>query len=517
MEGPDPLNSNSSLRVSFDATRKYLFPESRWRCADVAGTYSTEFRSKPAYPTRDEAIGLPLYCVSRICTLDTPFRIEGMLLAPASYLRPKKYTAPEGISNPACLRTSQGIEYWNSPFVITRFLWQATTITEIMYLGQGTGFPRSTRPHNRTLVVALRNSATNLESSCSFSDVALDGETDRWWPCFREAQDPHRRPLQRSVETWIQFSANAGLLRVNQTWYCNSENGEVPYKITGTATLPKTRGTGSAQGLLCGNGTNTFYGLACPQQFFITGDRCDYVYTAQWCTLGDREGYLNYPGIPLNMPIQSIETVRLPVGELTEPEPNPSVWSCTVASLGRGPVKWALQTSGWADLFSLTDWFGWIGHLTPEMNTGFTFDLNSSVFVGFPGTAYSKDGVIRGVGRVSEEDGPFLTPGMRSFDPSRVYTNTPLTDYWAPGWKFYQALGWEVRFDVSTGYMELKHSWYCDDKNVDTPIFPGVRTGDIQREGVMCRLTGGKKELVVVPTVTSFVSSKRIPDQIRQY
>ena len=164
----------------------------------------------------------------------------------------------------------------------------------------------------------------------------------------------------------------------------------------------------------------------------------------------------------------------------------------------------------------------------------FIFNLNSTVFSGFPPTAVSKDGVISNVGTSSEANGPFLTPGMRAFDPTRVYTNTPLSDYWDPGWKFYNGLGWEVRLDISTGYMELKHSWYCDDKNIDTPIifngtwngylqleckweFPGPWTGEIQRQGVVCRFAGGRKETVATPTVTSYVSDKRIPDLIRLY
>ncbi|KAK1751142.1 hypothetical protein QBC47DRAFT_308381, partial [Echria macrotheca] len=448
--------------------------------------------------------------------------IEGRLLAPVAYLTPKKYPAPEGVSSPGCLRKSQAIDSWDSPFILTRFLWQATTVNQVMHYGQYSSYPGSTQPYNRTLVVGLENSATNTSSSCAFNDAALDGETATWWPCF--AQDPHRRPLQRTPETWVQFSAGTGQLRVNQTWYCNSENGATAYKIVGTATISKTTRTGyyGQGGLTCGNGTNAAYGVPCPPQIFITGKSCDYTYAARWCTLGDRDGF-GPAGPPVTMSIQSIDVAPLPPGDLTEPDPSSSfsnkggdkesAWSCTVASLGRGPVRWTLQTT---DFFSLTDWFGYIGRLSENMGTQFAFDLNSTVFSEFPPTAASRDGVIRDVG-VSNGPSPFLTPGMRAFDPARVYTNTPLSDYWAPGWKFYNGLGWQVRLDISAGYMELNHSWYCDDKNLDTPVFPGPRTGELERQGVVCGFAGGKKEIVVTPTVTSYVSDKRIPDLIRQY
>ena len=38
-----------------------------------------------------------------------------------------------------------------------------------------------------------------------------------------------------------------------------------------------------------------------------------------------------------------------------------------------------------------------------------------------------------------------------------------------PGWNFYNALHWSLRFDLSTGYMQLNHSWYCDDKDPERP------------------------------------------------
>jgi len=486
----------------------------------------TDFTARTRWGDNNNQVGLPFYCSSRICTLDTPFKIEGMLSSPA-YLAPARLQTPPGISEPGCLRksTEPNQSTGTSPLALARFLWQATTVEQTTHFGTGTS-PGWPAPYNRTLVVVIKNLATNTETSCSFNDGALDGETDRWWPCFRgRAQDPHQRSLQRTPETWIQFSAKAGQLRVNSTWYCNSENGASTYKVSTTAQISKTGGGAVNMGLICGSGSNTVYAVACPPAIFIRGDSCDYTYAAKWCTLGDRDGYSMYRDWTiynqLSLSMQSIDTVRLPAGDLTEPDPT-GVWSCTVASLGRGPVQWTLQqASSWIDFFALTDWFGWINHLDPQMNTMFVFNLNSSVFAGRPRTEGDDDGVIKYLGTSREENGPFLTPGMPDFDPSRGYTSGPGSG------GFYNPLGGEVKFDISTGYMELKHSWYCDDKNLDTPVifngtwngyvplnctweFPGPYTGQIQREGIVCRFPGGKTEMVVTPTVTVWVSDKRI-------
>ena len=228
--------------------------------------------------------------------------------------------------------------------------------------------------------------------------------------------------------------------------------------------------------------------VSCPPIIFPTGSGvCDYTFSVRWCTLGDRDGYRAwYPGLPAGPPappitilILTLDTVRHSPEDITEPDPT-STWSCTVASLGRGPVKWTLQYPPSRDWFTPTDWFGYIGHMTGYMGTMSTFDLNSTVFNGLPPIAGIQDGIIRNVGVTGEEDGPYLTPGMRQFDPSRAYQNPKLDDWWNPSWKFYNELGWDVRFDISTGYMELNHSWYRDDKNLNTPIiFNGTWNGYI--------------------------------------
>ncbi|KAK3342066.1 hypothetical protein B0T25DRAFT_358152 [Lasiosphaeria hispida] len=535
-EAPDPLHSNGVFLIRFNAAKKVFYLEQNWVCGDTAGTYSTNFTARTANPEVYE-ITLPLYCSSGICTVDSPFRVKGRLTSPVE-LSPAPLPPPEGASTPNCLWNSQRTGGQDSPLGLSRFLWQATTVrTTTHYPGYEpiVGQPSS---FNRTLQVEVKNAATNVTTACAFTDPVLDGETDRWWPCFRDraSQDEHMAPLRRAVETWVQFSAKTGQVRVNQTWYCSSPDGGAapPYRITAQGRTPAPRGNGLAS-LLCGDGNNTWYTAPCPPVIFgPSGDSCDYTYHARWCTLGDRNGGLNAPWFgPLVVPTENVDVVRLPAGDLTEPAPAPEVWSCTTASLGRGPVVWALQQSGWVDFFAQTDWFDVLSSYHPDvLTTWFEFNLNSSVFAGFPPTALSKDGVVRDLGVRQEVAGRALTPWMRTFDPTRVFTDrAEYPDISNPGWKFYNALGWSLRFDISAGYMELNHSWYCDDKDPERPVvfngtwngyvpltcgyeFPGPRTGDITRQGVTCRLAGGGKEFVVLPTVTHAVSESKIPYRV---
>jgi len=500
-----------------------------------AGLIRTNFSAQSA-ASNGHQVALPLHCSSRLCILDTPFRIDGRLTSPGSLSPSTKFQAPEGISTPNCLANSQLTTEYNSPLAITRFMWQATTAMETMHFGNVTKIESGPYTYNRTLVVQVLNRAANSVASCAFNDRELDGQTAKWWPCFRDrasSQEDHGSLLQRNIETWIQFGAQAGQLRINQTWYCNSDDGLTPYQITASGVAPHLAGWNPYSGIFCGNGSNSVSGMPCPRNPVITGDSCDYVFSTQWCTLGDRDGYDNRPGGPLKIPLDDIDVVRLPTGEFTEPEPRPEVWSCTVASLGRGPVKWTLQMSEGMDFFAQTDWFGLFSDMPEVMSTWFTFELNNSALAGFPPTMASKDGIVRHVG-VREDIFDWIgvmTPGMRTFDPLRLVRHSDFGKGWAAGWKFYNALDWNLRFDISTGYMELNHSWYCDDKNLDKPLvfngtwngylsldcmweLPGpVTGGGVTRHGVKCQFADGKREFVVTPTVVHRVSETKIPDR----
>lgn len=216
---------------------------------------------------------------------------------------------------------------------------------------------------------------------------------------------------------------------------------------------------GTLSDLVCGESNSTAFHVSC--QSFFAPIYCDVLFSAKWCSLGgDREGR----GRPVGIRASQTSVQRLPDNALTDPDPVPGQWSCTAASSARGPVVWRLQTR---DYLALTAWFGhW---KSDQMYTKLRFDLNSSVFWDRPG-----GGLLHNVG-IQETWGPDasrLTPWLRGFDPTHTFrSGNRFEEMYDPdlGWDFYNPLDWSVRFDLSTGYMELNHSWYCDDKNPSTP------------------------------------------------
>jgi len=515
-----------------------------------------------------KGITLPLRCSSGLCTLDTPFKAPGQLTSPVSLLPTTKFHPPEGISTPNCLANSQLTTEYNSPIAITRFMWQATTLKQTMHLGNITFFESDPWAYNRTLVIQVLNRATNFVVSCAFNDPELDGDTARWWPCFHDRRDSDGQEdhgggsgslLQREIETWIQLRSQNGELRINQTWYCASasnststtnSNSDDAYQITASSGIaPKLSGWNRYLGIFCGNGSNSLSGMPCPLAPVITGDACDYVFSTRWCTLGDRDGFASLLGGPLKIPLEKVDVVHLPSGEVTEPEPYPGkeeVWSCTVASLGRGPIKWTLQLNEGTDYFAQTAWFGRLDDTPlsdkPEvMTTWFTFSLNNSALAGYPPpittsttSSTTTDGILHHVG-VREDIFNWIgvmTPGMRTFNPSLTVRHSDFGKGWPPGWKFPNALDWSLRFDIASGYLELNHSWYCNDKSAEKPVVfngtwqgflpldckwgflkPSTAGGVVTRYGVTCGFAGGKREFVVTPSVVSHVSETRIPDR----
>jgi hypothetical protein len=212
-------------------------------------------------------------------------------------------------------------------------------------------------------------------------------------------------------------------------------------------------GHGDVRSLICGV-TNTTATIIC-QNIFVPV-YCDITLATRWCTLGETDG----GGRPVRVYSDQTKLERLPASELTDPDPTPGQWSCTVESLGR-PVVWRLQTR---DYLAHTVWFGhW---KSDQMYTHLRFDLNNSAFSGRPG-----GGLITDIG-IRDNWGPevgSLTPWLRGFNPAQTFHSGDRDNYFNLGWNFYNVLDWSVRFDVSAGYMELNHSWYCDDKDPSRP------------------------------------------------
>ncbi|KAK0644442.1 hypothetical protein B0T16DRAFT_392794 [Cercophora newfieldiana] len=280
--GADPFQSQTVYTMGYNRDSRTLKVEQEWICGDTSGRYSTKFAAEPKFqagvgnfPNESQA-RIPLYCSGTICTAD-PMLIEGRLTKPVHFT-PAQLPGPEGANTPHCLFNS---DLRPRTWTIEHFLWQTTTLSMHPRDGIDYLWPY---PWNRTLQVTIRNAATGVHASCTFTHASLDGETDTWWPCYR--LEPHAPPVQRIVETYIQFSARTGQLAINQTWYCNDTQVATPYEITAYGRTPSFRG------LACGNSNSTWVNAPCPYVPFWgpIGTACDFTYSAKWCTLGDRDG-----------------------------------------------------------------------------------------------------------------------------------------------------------------------------------------------------------------------------------
>lgn len=102
-----------------------------------------------------------------------------------------------------------------------------------------------------------------------------------------------------------------------------------------------------------------------------------------------------------------------------------------------------------------------------------SFDFANSAFFPrlgslHPGPGPDDGGWIRHV----EANTPALTPFTPEWRPAASYGQRD-DPWWNLGFggrfPFDNALSWRMRFDAATGYLELNHVWYCNDKNPDMP------------------------------------------------
>ena len=398
---------------------------------------------------------MALVCVDNLCRAEPPnMKLEGHLTKPFE-LTPAALRGPEGASNPNCLFNSDPEN--GSVWQVNRFLWQATTVDA----QRRPFFPSEPVPYSRMLHFEMKNNANGVVTSCSFDDYELDNPSDdRWWPCFPSADlDPHAPPLRRFVETYIQFRRSTSQVFINQTWYCADTQAATPYMITATGSTPMPR-----WGLACGTSTSTWVNATCPLVWFVPdSDNCTVTYAARWCTLGNKDGYAIGPGLSLS---PQINITRLPAGELTEPAPSSGKWSCTAASLG--DVVWRFQPTSFRYIAE-TEWPG--ASREDRLETVFLINLNSSVFDGHPSSGAGVV-VVRDIGMHHLADTFELTPWLRGSDPAKWYDDRSEYPYLQrnPGITgVYNLLRWELRTDLAKGWVEVRHSWYCDDKNAETP------------------------------------------------
>jgi len=453
------LESHSRLAVKFHSHDRWLSIQEDWTCGDTKGLHSTNF-------TAIANLTIP-------GLVPGPMTIKGSLTKPV--LRaPALIPAPPGSDSPIC-------RYGPFPYPIIPFggpaeppkdMW---TLTRFFYESKkgglkpgtfnGTLDPSWVREISRpSLEFELRNEAIGFTQSCKFTDDFLHRTTDHWFHCA-DPKPLHAFP-RYSIETYFQFNRDLGTIKVNQTWYCDGKEPQnLPVKITGHGSTRDGRywyGTPIA----CGSGINVVKNVTC----WIPEPPCDYVVVSEWCSLyasrdGRPEGY-PLRGGPYGggIPMTDNLTEALPSNALTAPDPVPDKWSCTVASLGQGPVTWTLMTpySRW---FAHTFWYGDAEDSAhDQLNTRLEFELASSVFQGMDADPYK--GWVHYIGSGRDWPGAMttLTPWLRGWDP----TNT-MRGGGTWGQTFYNGIDWAVRLDLTTGYMELNHSWYCDDKDPLNP------------------------------------------------
>jgi hypothetical protein len=99
------------------------------------------------------------------------------------------------------------------------------------------------------------------------------------------------------------------------------------------------------------------------------------------------------------------------------------------------------------------------------------FQLNNSALAG----DWNKGGLVEFVGA---QDGTDLAPYYPDFNPTRTYGEPGEVGFDdINGWIYQRGrvfphannLAWNVRFDASSGYLELSHTWFCADKDPSHP------------------------------------------------
>ena len=148
------------------------------------------------------------------------------------------------------------------------------------------------------------------------------------------------------------------------------------------------------------------------------------------------------PNPPATITGTLIRTEALPAHALTDPDPQLGDLSCTANSAGR-PVVWRLLqnrgpflSTGWPSARDLT-------YVTTKVSVSLE---NSALRQAFP---------LNGVGDWDSR----MTPYLPNFTPTTRYGYIEQAGYYKG------VVDWGVRFDPTTGYLELSHSWECLDKH----------------------------------------------------
>ena len=184
--------------------------------------------------------------------------------------------------------------------------------------------------------------------------------------------------------------------------------------------------------------------------------RCTEYKFVRWCRAGSSSS-----SPPAIIEGHVTRQEHLAIKALTNPDPNSSDWSCTASSLGR-PVVWSIQPARfaggvqvYADRPVFTDW---PDRRNPyNMETDLIFDLNSSALA-----APTPTDPLRGIVGLVMGFGDDMTPGMPRFDPTKWHRANK-------DFPFGNTQDLRFRYDAVSSYIEIEHTWFCDDKDRANP------------------------------------------------
>lgn len=479
--------SNSVFRMQFYFGRRDMRIQHDWSCGDTAGTYSRNY-------TAEKVFVPPFYCPEGdggACRTNQ-HTVRGVLYRPA-YIVPEPVAPPPGADKTGCTALSQSSPEWilhGFKFEEKRDWWvyvdHRDGTTPPYNSGDLTPLPPVSTwgPATNTISIQLRNKANGYGISCNFTVSDADLAAKKWLRCYSDSQT--------WIDTHIQFDVATAQLRINQTWYCSDTDASKPILYEG-AVSTRVQFCGQTQGTLIDECVNT------------DPRGCDYHFFTRWCSSGRRDDTVVLPA-DTTIAGTTTRTIRLPANALLDPDPNPNEWSCTADSLGK-PVVWTLKETLPEGFFS-TVWLYMSQIADPYSNLH--FDLHNSALLRRPG-----GGVLT---RVRAWSRP-LTPYLPSWRPAEAYVSSTMP--------FENVLGWALRFDGDSGYLELNHTWYCNDKNPGMPtLFTGTwagkvemqcaqrNTGDPDQIQMSCYVPGG--QVVVRPNVVArtFDSMRQMKERI---
>jgi hypothetical protein len=78
------------------------------------------------------------------------------------------------------------------------------------------------------LELGIMNAANGYKTFCTFISRYDGPVSNVWWRCNLPDHDINER---YSIDTYIYLNSTDGHLAVNQTWYCDNEDGESAYVL----------------------------------------------------------------------------------------------------------------------------------------------------------------------------------------------------------------------------------------------------------------------------------------------